>query len=101
MEKIGRSLTVLGITGILLLLSLSIPALGEFVGRHDPNFLTENTIGALTSLGVFGAWALALIHWWTRYKGSRASRRRWGFGLTVGFFVGAWVYWLGTATRSS
>ena len=53
MEKIGRAFTVLGIIGILFLLSLSIPALGGFVNERDPNLLAENTVGALTALGVF------------------------------------------------
>ena len=100
MEKIGRVFTVLGIIGVLFLLSLSIPGLGGYVNDHDPNLLTENTVGALTALGVFGAWFLAIIHWWTRYSGSPSSRRRWGFAITIGLFVGAWAYWLGPASRS-
>jgi hypothetical protein len=93
MIRAGRMLSLAGIVGYLALMSLLLPGLRESINASQGALLAVNLFAAIGAVGVFGAWGLALYHWGTRFDGSSTSRRRWGFGLTLGAFVGAWIYW--------
>lgn len=94
MITMGRLLSVVGCAGIVFLLSLSIAPIRASLSTSESGVLLMNVMGALTALGAFTAWPLALYHWGTRFSGSDSARRRWGFYLTLGAFIGGWCYWL-------
>jgi hypothetical protein len=93
MIRIGRALSLAGILGYLSLMSLVIPVIRGAVNANQTALLVVDVLGAVGAVGVLSSWGLALYHWGTRFTGSNLSRRRWGFGLTLGLFVGAWIYW--------
>ena len=93
MIKTGQILSITGIVGYLALMTLVLPGLRDSVNASQGALLAVNLLAALGAIGIFGAWGLALYHWGTRFNGSSSSKRRWGFGLTLGAFVGSWIYW--------
>ena len=93
-KRIARTLSALGLIGFLMLLSLQYPPLLRAVNGNITTRSLLDVIGAVTALGTFLPWLLGLYHWGTSYRGSKASKRSWGFALILGFFIGAWFYWL-------
>ena len=93
-------LSVLGILGYLGLLGASLVSPRGELGTNESLQLVKNLAGMCAGLGVFLPWGLALYHWGTRFAGNQTARRRWGFGLTLGMFVGAWAYRLSRKSTS-
>jgi hypothetical protein len=79
-------------------MSLAIPDLRDAANASQPALYILDAMGAIGALGVFSSWGLALYHWGTHFTGPKSSKRRWGVGLTLGMFVGGWIYWF---TRDS
>jgi hypothetical protein len=99
---VGRSLTLVSILAFALTLSLWVPAVGDYVNSHSGVFAALNVFGALGAFCTFAAWGLAIFHWGQRSFDEARTKRRWGVGVTLGLFIGAWVYWLfGTEESSS
>ena len=88
MVRFGRGLSALGILCFFILASLSSAFVRTAVSHMTVGHWAASIAGAIGSVCVFIPWALAVYHWGTRYEGSQRSRRRWGFGLTIGGFVG-------------
>jgi hypothetical protein len=100
MIRLGRVLSVLGILSFAFLLSLSSTSVRAAVDNAGAGHWAASIVGGIGGPCVFTAWGLALYHWGTRYQGSLESRRRWGIGLILGAFLGAWAYWLRPSMRA-
>lgn len=94
LRKVGRALTLLGMLGVGMVLSLLSDTVSGWVNGAPPVRVVFDTIGALAAFAIFIAWGLAIYHWGRQPFGDPGTRRRWGLAVTLGAFVGAWAYWL-------
>ena len=94
MVTLGKALTIVAVVAYFAVGLQNVLAIRDYVNGRPELLLALNVLAALGALGTFGGWGLALYHWGTRYAGPATARRRWGFALILGMFVGAWCYWL-------
>jgi hypothetical protein len=94
MTRVGRVLTIIGITWAMLGLALMITPVRNAVNANPAAITSVFVVGLLGTLSIFAAWGLALYHWGTRGHHNTTRSARWGVWLIVFSFVAAWVYWM-------
>lgn len=96
MIRAGRWLISASLISFLIAqLFMTVSSLKPFLGAF-----WLNGLAALGSLLGFGAWGMAVYHWYRRYP-SDAGRTRWGFLLILLVWLGALMYWFRAAPRAA
>lgn len=100
-RTIGRGAAVISILGCAAMFLLLFPQLRHALEQPGALRSVYDLIGALTAMTLFATWLTAILHWGIRYSPDRGKKWQWGLVVVFGAFVGAWVYWLSSASSAT
>ena len=92
-----RSLMLFVLMGYGLLLMCEATRLGEWLLVSQESYvfvkISLAVLGSLGALSTFAVWGLMLYDWGTSEFSKVSYKRLWFLAMTIGMFVGSWIYY--------